>query len=79
MSTPVSPVSEPLHILLPLRESLSAWWDAIAAGVAAAPDPGLAATNLSRLLDHGTGRGRVLGDARRGVPTCSLCSAQANI
>ena len=65
MSTATPPVSEPLHILLPLRESLSAWWDAIAAGVAAAPDPGLAATNLSRLLDHGTGRGRVLGDARR--------------
>ncbi len=59
------PASDPLHALLPWGESLSGWWDAIAAGVAAAPDPGLAAINLSRLLDYGRGRGAVLGHARR--------------
>ncbi len=58
-------VSDPLQALLPLRESLSGWWDAIAAGVAAAPDPRLAAINLSRLLDYGTGSGAVLSHAQR--------------
>jgi glutamate-ammonia-ligase adenylyltransferase len=65
MSTHTPPVSDPVQALLPLRESLSGWRDAIAAGIAAAPEPRLAAINLSRLLDHGTGDGAVLGHARR--------------
>lgn len=65
MSTHTPPVSDSLQALLPLRESLSDWWDAIAAGVTAAPDPRLAAINLSRLLDYGMGDGAVLGHAQR--------------
>ena len=56
------------HILTPLlpqRESLAPWWRAIEVGVAAAPDPELAAINLSRVLEHGTGSGIVLGEPQR--------------
>ena len=65
MSTHHSSLSSSLQPLLPLREMLAPYWENLAAGVAAAPDPALAATNLSRLVEHGLGSGAVLGDARQ--------------
>ena len=63
MSTANPSSSSLLQPLLPLRETLSPYWDTITAGVAAAPDPELAAINLSRLVEYGTGSGNVFGDA----------------
>lgn len=57
-----SSLSQPLRAL---REPLSPYWENITAGVAAAPEPELAAINLSRLVEYGTGSGTVLGDARQ--------------
>lgn len=50
-----------LHPLLPYRSVLETHWERILAGIAAAPDPSLAAVNLSRLLEHGVGRAEVIG------------------
>ena len=50
-----------LHPLLPHRAFLASHWERILAGVAAAPDPALAAANCSRLLEHGIGRAEVIG------------------
>ena len=41
-----------LQPLFPLRENLTPFWNHIVTGVARAPDPALAAVNLSRLLEH---------------------------
>ena len=65
MSTANLSSSSLLQPLLPLRETLSPYWDTITAGVAAAPDPELAAINLSRLVEYGIGSGTVFGDARQ--------------
>ncbi len=54
-----------MNPLVSQHESLAPWREAIEAGVAAAPDPQLAAINLSRVLEHGTGRGTVLGEPKR--------------
>lgn len=50
-----------LQPLLPLREALGSHWETILAGIAAAPDPALAAVHLSRLAEHGLGSGAVIG------------------
>ena len=55
--------SDILRPLLPLRGQLTSCWHHIAAGVGEAPDPTLAAVNLSRLLEHGFGTGAVLQSA----------------
>src|SRR5713101_1875232 len=49
-----------LQPLLPLREVLGSHWETILTGVVSAPDPALAATNLSRLAEHGLGSGVVM-------------------
>ena len=56
--------SDILRPLLPWREQLTACWRHIVAGVAHAPDPSVAAVNLSRLLEHGLGTGAVLQSAQ---------------
>ena len=67
MSDDVSP--DILSPLLPFRESLVSSlehsWEYIVAGVVQAPDPRLAAANLSRVLEQGfgSGTGAVLGAA----------------
>jgi len=43
------------QFLLPLRESLGEHWETILAGITSAPDPALAAANLSRLAEQGLG------------------------
>ncbi len=58
MPSDVSP--DILRPLLALREKLTPSWKHIVAGVAQAPDPSLAAANLSRILEHGFGTGVVL-------------------
>ena len=50
-----------LHPLLPHRALLETHWEDILAGIAAAPDPSLAAVNFSRLVEHGIGRAEVIG------------------
>ena len=50
-----------LHPLLPHHTLLEPYWGDILAGIAAAPDPSLAAANFSRLLEHGVGRAEVVG------------------
>ncbi len=50
-----------LHSLLPHRVLLETHWENILAGVAAAPDPSLAAANFSRLVEYGIGRAEVVG------------------
>ncbi len=52
-----------LRPLLPWREQLASCWQHIVAGVGHAPDPSLAAVNLSRLLEYGSGTGAVLPSA----------------
>ena len=52
-----------LRPLLPWRGQLTACWQHIVAGLAQAPDPSLAAVNLSRLVEHGCGTGAVLQSA----------------
>jgi len=49
-----------LQPLVPFRETLGSLWDTIGDGVAEAPDPALAAANLSRLLEHRIGSETVL-------------------
>lgn len=49
-----------LQPLVPFRETLGTLWETIGDGVAEAPDPALAAANLSRLLEQGSGSGTVL-------------------
>lgn len=46
-------------LLEPLRDTLGTWWDTVCTGIVAAPDPTLAAANVSRLLEHGCGSGTV--------------------
>ncbi len=48
-----------LSLLEPLRDTLGTWWDTVRTGIVAAPDPTLAAANVSRLLEHGCGSGTV--------------------
>ena len=55
--------SDILRPLLPWREQLTSCWQHIVGGVAHAPDPSVAAVNLSRLLEHGCGTGAVLPSA----------------
>ena len=52
-----------LRPLLSLRGQLTSAWEHIVVGVAQAPDPSLAAVNLSRLLEYGFGTGGVLHSA----------------
>ena len=63
----VSP--EILQPLFPLRKNLTPAWNHIVAGIARAPDPALAAVNLSRLLEHEIGTGEVLDSFN---PCCDL-------
>ena len=49
-----------LQPLFPLHKNLTPAWNHIVTGVARAPDPALAAVNLSRLLEHEIGTGEVL-------------------
>ncbi|MCS6925830.1 MAG: bifunctional [glutamate--ammonia ligase]-adenylyl-L-tyrosine phosphorylase/[glutamate--ammonia-ligase] adenylyltransferase, partial [Candidatus Binatia bacterium] len=58
IGTPPSP--QILQLLAPLREAYAPQWEAMIAGVCAAPDPALAAANLSRLAEHGFATGQVL-------------------
>jgi [glutamine synthetase] adenylyltransferase / [glutamine synthetase]-adenylyl-L-tyrosine phosphorylase len=48
-----------LSMLEPLRDTLGTWWDTVCTGIVEAPDPTLAAANVSRLLEHGCGSGTV--------------------
>ncbi|MGH7964973.1 MAG: hypothetical protein ACRERD_24690, partial [Candidatus Binatia bacterium] len=58
---PVATLPPPiLQPILPLRETLGSHWETILIGIAAAPDPTLAAANLSRLAEHGLGSGAVI-------------------
>ncbi len=50
-----------LQPLFPLRKNLTPAWNHIVIGVARAPDPALAAVNLSRLVEYEIGTGEVLG------------------
>ena len=49
-----------LQPLVPFREILGTQWNTVCEGVAEAPDPALAAANLSRVLEYGSGSGTVL-------------------
>ncbi|MEW6297798.1 MAG: bifunctional [glutamate--ammonia ligase]-adenylyl-L-tyrosine phosphorylase/[glutamate--ammonia-ligase] adenylyltransferase [Thermodesulfobacteriota bacterium] len=60
MSGAISLSPQVLHLLAPLRAACASQWETVVAGVAAAPDPALAAVNLSRLAEHGFATGRVL-------------------
>jgi [glutamine synthetase] adenylyltransferase / [glutamine synthetase]-adenylyl-L-tyrosine phosphorylase len=60
MSPTVSFPAAPLRPLVPFRETLGPQWDTVCRAVAEAPDPALAAANLSRVLEHGRGSGAVL-------------------
>ena len=53
-----------LKPLLPARTILGERWDAALYAIAQAPDPALAAANLSRLLSHGIGEGVVPGSTQ---------------
>ena len=61
--TPVLP-DKVIKPLFPLRSTLGEKWDVALHSLAQAPDPTLAAANLSRLLSHGMGEGKVLGSAQ---------------
>ena len=58
-----------LQPLFHVRKHLTPAWNHIVTGVARAPDPALAAVNLSRLLEHEIGRGEVLDSFN---PCCDL-------
>jgi glutamate-ammonia-ligase adenylyltransferase len=60
MSAAVSPSPQILQVLAPLREACASQWETIIASVVAAPNPVLAAVNLSRLAEHGFATGSVL-------------------
>jgi glutamate-ammonia-ligase adenylyltransferase len=57
-ATEFSPVI--LQPLVPFRAMLGTHWDTVCVGVREAPDPALAAANLSRVLEQGSGSGTVL-------------------
>ncbi len=61
MPIPLPLASSVVQLMQPLREALGSAWDSVLAGLARAPDPALAAANLRRLLEEGTGSGVVLG------------------
>lgn len=61
MSAVTSLPSTILYPLLPLRNVLGTHWERVLVGVASAPDPALAAANLSRVAEHGLGQEEVLG------------------
>ena len=52
---------DPPTASLLIAPSLEPHWENILAGVAAAPDPSLAAANFSRLVEYGIGRAEVVG------------------
>ncbi|MBM4254559.1 MAG: bifunctional [glutamate--ammonia ligase]-adenylyl-L-tyrosine phosphorylase/[glutamate--ammonia-ligase] adenylyltransferase [Deltaproteobacteria bacterium] len=54
-----------LRPLLSYRSLLEPHWECVLTAVAAAPDPSLAAVNVSRLLEHGIGRAEVIGSPER--------------
>jgi len=56
---PLSPTI--LQPLLPFRETLGTHWKTILAAISGTPDPALAVAHLSRLAEHGLGKGIVLG------------------
>src|SRR5262245_44994183 len=60
MSSTISFSAALLQPLMPFRATLGTQWDIICDGVAKAPDSALAAANLSRVLEYGSGSGTVL-------------------